>query len=76
VWEVNGLLSDFTISHFWDTGVEESTNEAAKNYQTEVEEFSATLMKIGQNIEQVDSEGAAGFNSLMNQTKVNWGATK
>lgn len=76
MWEVSRLLSEFTISHFWDTGIEEQTNKAARNYQTDIEKFSATLMKIGQNIEQVDSQGASEFNQLMRQTNANWGVKK
>ena len=72
-WEVNALLSEFNISNFWDTGIENSTNIAAEAFQTEIEEFSATLMKVSQNIEEVDRQGASGFNNLMTETQVNWG---
>ena len=71
--EVSALLSDFNMQNFWDEGVEDSTNNEAKKYQTEIETFSATLMKVAQNIEQVDAQGALGFNNLMTQTQVNWG---
>ncbi|MEY8444486.1 hypothetical protein AALA52_09630 [Lactococcus ileimucosae] len=74
--EVFSLLTELELPSVWDKDIEEHTNQAARNFQTEIEEFSATLMKIVQNIEQVDSQGAAGFNTLMNQTRVNWGATK
>lgn len=74
--EVFSLLTELDLPNVWDKGIEEHTNQEARNFQTEIEEFSATLMKIVQNIEQVDSQGAAGFNTLMNQTRVNWRATK
>ena len=47
-------------------------NKAAQKYQTEIEQFSATLLKIAQNIQEVDAQGATGFSNLMNETKVNW----
>ena len=71
-WEVNNLLSEFNLSNFWDVGIEEGTNKAAQKYQTEIEQFSATLLKIAQNIQEVDAQGATGFSNLMNETKVNW----
>ena len=38
--------------------------------------FSTTLLKVAQHIEQIDAQGAVGFNTLMNQTKINWGSKK
>ncbi|GFH43283.1 hypothetical protein Hs30E_18340 [Lactococcus hodotermopsidis] len=72
-WEVGELLADFDLSHFWNVGIEEETNKATQKYQTEIEQFSTTLLKIAQNIQEVDAQGASGFNDLMNETKVNWG---
>ena len=69
---MNNLLSEFNLSNFWDVGIEEGTNKAAQKYQTEIEQFSATLLKIAQNIQEVDAQGATGFSNLMNETKVNW----
>ncbi|WP_251713568.1 lipase family protein [Lactococcus ileimucosae] len=74
--EVFSLLTELELPSVWDKDIEEHTNQEARTFQTEIEEFSATLIKIVQNIEQVDSQGATGFNTLMNQTRVNWGATR
>ncbi|MCL2112784.1 MAG: hypothetical protein FWH31_02410 [Streptococcaceae bacterium] len=75
-WEVEALLSEFTLEHFWKTGIEEQTNRVAKQFQTEIEEFSTTLLKVAQNIKEVDANGAHAFNGLMEETRINWGTTK
>lgn len=75
-WEVETLLSEFNMVQYWDKEVEEQTIKAATKYQSETEAFSNTLMKVAQNIKQVDAQGAAGFNTLMDQTKLNFGARK
>ena len=64
-WEVNALLSEFNLSQFWDTGNEEEIRSKTDNYQKEMEHFATTLMKVSQNIQEVDAQGAVGFSKLM-----------
>ena len=64
-WEVNNLLSEFNLSQFWDTGNEEEIRSKTDHYQKEMEHFATTLMKVSQNIQEVDAQGAVGFSKLM-----------
>lgn len=75
-WEVESLLTEFNIAQYWDNGIENQTLKAVTTYQIEMKAFSTTLLKVAQHIAQVDAQGAAGFNTLMNQTKINWGSRK
>jgi thioesterase domain-containing protein len=64
-WEVSSLLFEFELSQFWDTGIEEEIMSEASKYQNELAHFSTTLLKVSQNIQEVDAKGAAGFKNLM-----------
>lgn len=63
--EVSELLAEFNTSTLWDDNIEKSTKKSAQSYQAEMEKFASTLMKVSQSIQNVDAQGAEGFNSLM-----------
>jgi hypothetical protein len=70
--ELNARLSDFTLAHIWNDGTEALDKQQAKTYQTELEQFGASLIQIGNHIEQTDSQGAAGFKQQMAETVKDW----
>lgn len=71
--EVEEILATFQFNDFWDERKEEETLKSVKEYQTGLEQFSSTLLKAASNVEQMDREGAAGFESLMSDVKKSWG---
>ena len=44
---------------------EEEIRSKTDHYQKEMEHFATTLMKVSQNIQEVDAQGAVGFSKLM-----------
>lgn len=71
--EIEELLADFQMSDFWDDRAEAESVGAAQDYQTHMQRFSDALLKVAANIEQADSEGAAGFTSMLGDVQKGWG---
>lgn len=71
--EIEELLADFPMSDFWDDRAEAESMKAAQDYQTHMQWFSDALLKVAANIEQADSEGAAGFTSMLGDVQKGWG---
>lgn len=61
-WEIESLLSQFSMSTCWDAGVESTTLEEVEKYQKELTTFSEKLSAAADKIVAVDRESAQLFN--------------
>lgn len=61
-WEIESLLSQFSMSTCWDAGVESTTLEEVAEYQKELTTFSEKLSAAADKIVAVDRESAQLFN--------------
>ncbi|MFC4652453.1 Mbeg1-like protein [Lactococcus nasutitermitis] len=72
-YEIDELLNTFQFSDVWSDAIEDETKKAADNYQKEVEQFSATLLKVSQNIQDTDKEKASDFTKNLKNVQQDWG---
>lgn len=70
--EVESLLIDFDIKHYWDDSVETNTNTSAKGFLTEIEQLGTTLVRASGDFAAVDTQQAEDFNNLLADVKGSW----
>jgi len=70
--EVTNLLSGFDTANFWDEGVANDTETAAKSFLTQIEQLGESLVKASASFETIDTESAEAFNNLLADVKQTW----
>lgn len=70
--EVTNLLSGFDTANFWDQGVANDTETAAKSFLTQIEQLGESLVKASGSFETIDTERAEDFNNLLADVKQTW----
>lgn len=70
--EVTNLLSGFDTANFWDEGVANDTETAAKSFLTKIEQLGESLVKASASFETIDTESAEAFNNLLADVKQTW----
>lgn len=72
-FETQAILDELSLSDVWSEEVRDTDNQSAKKFQTQVEQFSMTLMNIANNIEEVDKAEAGKFETMLGDVQQNWG---
>ena len=70
--EVTNLLSGFDTANFWDEGLANDTETAAKSFLTQIEQLGESLVKASASFETIDTESAEAFNNLLADVKQTW----
>lgn len=73
-FETQAILDELSLSDVWSEEVRDTDNQSAKKFQTQVEQFSMTLMTIANNMVEVDQAEASKFEAMLGTVQQNWGS--
>lgn len=71
--EVQSLLVDFQLPNFWDDSLENMSMKQLDEYKVKIDQFSMTLFKAVEQLEELDTNQGQAFESVLGGVQERWG---